>query len=52
MLNVLDVERGYLVDDNDIGEEKNNGDGEGGEEPPHCFTGTWPWKARTLKAIS
>ena len=32
-----------LVDDNDIGEEKNNGDGEGGEEPPHCFTGTWAW---------
>ena len=39
MHKVLDVEeRGDLVDYNGIGEEKNCGGGEGGRQPPHCFT--------------
>ena len=39
MHKVLDVEeRGDLVDYNGIGEEKNCGSGEGGRQPPHCFT--------------
>ena len=43
MYMVLDVERGNLADDNSIGEEKNYGGDDGGEEPPHLFTSPLPF---------
>ena len=38
MHKVFYLEKGNLVDDDDIGEEKNCGGGDRGKEPPHLFT--------------